>query len=321
MKVFTKWLEIMGDTAENLEQIKQAVCECIESKEVIDSVLLIIRDPPKLSCVVRGIEQTSKHPVPYVQPCYALHDIETPSASCSVHYRSRQIQSIQSSRYCTCSGFLPSSAALKSLPNCQAMQASFQYTEMKFEPNSNDESQTLHTVQGKDKKRKTSQFQDKIKLSKLESYARDNSKQNLLSKDIPIRQCDYDIYMEHVVDLVMKECHVSRKTVLSITYQTFCEVEEVPTKRNELLYIVYCGTPKLILKKEVYHDLEIYGNIARPKLLAHLDAQKIEYDKSDADTFLFLSFNGKAAFEQFGVHVCMVFLLFNTNYLYTLLPI
>ncbi|XP_053387191.1 uncharacterized protein LOC123542857 [Mercenaria mercenaria] len=302
MKVFRKWLEIMGDAAENLEQIKQAVYECIESKEVIDSVLLIIRDPPKLPCVARGIEQTSTHPVPYVQPCYALYDTETPSALCSVHYSSRQIQSIQSSRYGTCSGFLPCSAALQSLPNGQAMQASFQYTEMNFKPNRNDESQTAHKEQGKGKKRKTSQFQDKMKLSKLESYARDNAKQNLLSNLIPIRHCDYDIYMEHVVNLVMKECNVSRKVVLSITYKTFCDVEEVTTKRNEKLYIVYCGTPKLILKKEVYNDLDIYGNAVRPKLLSYLDAQKIEYDTSDADTFLFLSFNGNAAFGQLGVH-------------------
>jgi hypothetical protein len=120
-----------------------------------------------------------------------------------------------------------------------------------------------------------------------EKYIIENARHNLLSDSMPIRQNDYDMFMDFVIDLISNECHVSKEVVLSITYEGFCKAHQTKTKENETLYIIKSGKTNICIGKEVFEDLAVYGNVARQKLLKHLDEKKIECDNT---TLLFIKF-------------------------------
>jgi hypothetical protein len=79
-------------------------------------------------------------------------------------------------------------------------------------------------IADREQKRKRKKDQSATRQNKriaYEKYIIENARQNLLSDFMPIRQNDYDLLMDFVIDLILNECHVSKEVVLSITYEGF----------------------------------------------------------------------------------------------------
>ncbi|XP_060580076.1 uncharacterized protein LOC132736874 [Ruditapes philippinarum] len=168
-----------------------------------------------------------------------------------------------------------------------------------------DRHETLTSVQSNEsyreqnKKRKKDQSQtQQSKRSITEKYIIENAKQNLHLDIMPIRQNDYDMFMNFVIELIANECQVAESTVWSVTLAGFCEAHEVNNKEKETLFVINCERINLCLIKETFEELTFYGNIARPKLLKYLKERNPEYDSTTSETFMFINFNGTPLFER-----------------------
>jgi hypothetical protein len=232
----------------------------------------------------------------------ALHDDEVPGNSNyarDVYVRSRQQTHRLQVAHCSyCSRYTTNEVS-----NLQETSVQLNKTSVETNCNNNDKN-TVKRV--RNKKRKKDQSKSKPqqhKRSTTEQYMIDNAKENLLLDSIPIRQNDYKMFMNFVLDLVSNVCNVGKETVLSITHEEFCEAQEINTKENDTFFLVKTGKTNLFIGKEVYEDLDVYGNIARPKLLTYLKAKNIDYDSTASERFLFITFNGKPLMEVCFVEV------------------
>jgi hypothetical protein len=154
------------------------------------------------------------------------------------------------------------------------------------------------------RKEKQSNIQKHIKRCKNDTYIIQNAVENMRLDCIPIRQNDYDTYMDFVINRILNECHVRKSIVLSIKYAGFCEPYQIETKEKETFYFLKSGRANICMGKEVYDDLDFYGNVARTKLLTYLKAKNTDFDETTSETYLFIRFDGKPLFEQ--KEVCFV---------------
>jgi hypothetical protein len=171
--------------------------------------------------------------------------------------------------------------------------------------------ETLTSVQSNEsygeqnKKRKKDQSKtQQHKRSITEKYIIENAKQNLHLDFMPIRQNDYEMYMNFVIELIASECQVAERTVWSVTQEGFCEAHEVNNKEKGTLFVINGERINLCIRKETFEELTFYGNIARPKLLKYLKERNPEYDSTTSETFMFINFNGTPLFEL--LEVCLV---------------
>jgi hypothetical protein len=270
-----------------------------------------------------NLNQTFGNNSAHSQQYMALHDDEVQgnyNCARAVYVRSRQTHRLQVAHGSYCSRYITNEVS-----NLQETSVQFNKTSVENYFNDNDK----NTVkQERIKKRKKDQSKSKTqqhKRSTTEQYIIENAKQNLLSDSIPIRQNDYNMFMNFVLDLISNECHVGKETVLSITHEEFCEAQEINTKENDTFFLVKSGKTNLFIGKEVYEDLAVYGNIARPKLLTYLKAKTIDCDSTASERFLFLTFSESPQMEVCIVEVFIyVYILLNdlfSKLLCSLIPI
>ncbi|XP_060577809.1 uncharacterized protein LOC132734940 [Ruditapes philippinarum] len=290
IKVFNKWLDNVGRANATFGHIKDAVSASIDSKEALDQILSIERNPPMkikeqryAAVVPRKFEQTISSNSSF-QHFMALHNDEEPgNSNCG---RELYIRSSETKRF-----------QLAHCPYCSL------YTKNEI----SDRQETLTSVQSNEsyreqnKKRKKDQSQTqqpKRRITeKYEKYIIENAKQNLHLEFMPIRQNDYDMYMNFVIACIANECQVAERTVWSVTQAGFCEAQEV-IKEKGTMFVINDERINLCLRKETFEELTFYGNIARPKLLKYLKERNPEYDSTTSETFMFINFNGIPLFEH-----------------------
>ncbi|XP_060576830.1 uncharacterized protein LOC132734130, partial [Ruditapes philippinarum] len=288
IKVFNKWLDNVGRTNATFEHIKDAVSATIEAKEASDLVLYIERNPPiKVATprcpplVPNKLDRTFGSNIVHSQQCMALHDDEVQgNSNCSRGIFVRSTRSYQSAHFPSCSR-----RTTKEISNQEETVVQLIKNSIETEFNCDDTN-----IADREQIRKRKQDQSTTQQNKmiaLEEYFIRRFKDDLKADSMPILQNDYKMFMDFVIDLISNECHVSKEIVLSITYEGFCKAHQTKTKENETLYIIKSGKTSLCIGKEVFDDLAVYGNVARPKLLKHLDEKKIECDNT---TLLFIKF-------------------------------
>ncbi|XP_053388450.1 uncharacterized protein LOC128551575 [Mercenaria mercenaria] len=151
--------------------------------------------------------------------------------------------------------------------------------------------------------RRKSKMKKKLKMAeemrKLESENSSLKNENitLIKTILPfdkirLSRQQYNTFVDYTVNKIMEHNHVSRKTVLSITYEAYTEIAET---KNGGRYILYSGSPNLNLDKDQYDDLVFYVKFARTRVL-----NEIEELQGNGDTlFLFITYDGKSALELY----------------------
>ncbi|XP_060561132.1 uncharacterized protein LOC132720917 [Ruditapes philippinarum] len=296
IKVFDKWLKHLGSIEATFEQIEEAISMSMDAHEALELVMSIKRNPPmttitpKLSRLVSGREtRIMGSNVSNTLQYMALYDDDiqgTSRGSREIYVRSSQKQSYKMAHCPYCSVY-----SSNEVSNCQETLTTVKLNKSSVAASSNYDDKTS-IEQERNKKRKKAQLKSqRCKQITTEKYVIENAKQNLLLESMPIRQNDYELYVDFVIDNISKECHVNKKAVLSITHEGFRKVHKINTNENESLFIVG-GHVAMCLRKEVYEYLAVYGNIARPKLLTYLKTKYPDNDNTDSETYLFLTFKG-----------------------------
>ncbi|XP_060577812.1 uncharacterized protein LOC132734943 [Ruditapes philippinarum] len=289
-KVFNKWLNNLGSTSATFEHIKDAATHALDSGEDKKLVDIIKRNPPMkvttpMPLVPYNFNETFGNNTAHSQQYMALHDDEGPENSNfarKLYVRSRQTHKFQVAHCSYCSRYTTNEVS-----NLQETSVQLNKTSVETNCNNNDKNTVKQERIKKRKKDQSKSESQQHKRSITEQYIIENAKQNLLLDSIPIRQNDYDMFMHFVIDLISNQCHVSKEVVLSITYECFYKTQEINTNENETLYILKWGRTNLCIGQEVYDELAVYGNIARPKLLKYLEEKSIDCDNT---TLLFIKF-------------------------------
>ncbi|XP_060576829.1 uncharacterized protein LOC132734129 [Ruditapes philippinarum] len=285
-KVFNKWLNNLGSTRATFEHIKDAATNAFDSVEDKNRIDSIKRNPPMKVATPMcpplepcKLDRTFGSNYGHSQQYMALHDNEAQgNSNCErgIYVSSIQTRSYQMAHCPYCSRY-----TTNEISNQENTLVRLNKNSIETKYNDIDEREQI----GKRKKDQPTTQQNKRIAN--DKYIVENAKQNLLFDIMPIRQNDYDMFMDFVIDLISNECHVSQEAVLSITYKGFCKAHQTKTKENETLYIIKSGKTSLCIGKEVFEDLAVYGNIARPKLLKYLEEKNIDCDNS---TLLFIKF-------------------------------
>ncbi|XP_060596480.1 uncharacterized protein LOC132750499 [Ruditapes philippinarum] len=273
LKVFNKWLNNLGSTRATFEHIKNAVTSAFDAEEDIKMVDSIERNPPmKEATPMCFLEVPNKLVRPFgsnfahSQQVMALHDDEVQgNSNCArgIFVSSSETRSYQLAHCPYCSKYTTNEISNREETLVQLNKNSI---ETKYNYDDTNIAERERISKRKQDQSTTQQY----KRSANEKYIMENAKQNLLFDIMPIRQNDYDMFMDFVIDLISNECHVSKDVILSITYEGFCKAHQTKTKENETLYIIKSGKTSLCIRKDVFEDLAVYGNVARPKLLKHL---------------------------------------------------
>ncbi|XP_060560345.1 uncharacterized protein LOC132720270 [Ruditapes philippinarum] len=294
LNVFYRWLKCLGRARASIEHIEEAVMACMEEQDAKDLVIEFKKSPPmKVSTSIcntldpytfdrTSFGRNASYPAQFMY--MALCDDKTQDkAMTRKHVRSSESHIFEIAQF--------SSGPLDPTNEITNRQETFTTVQL---------NKTCKKPINRREKRKTKQstIQENKKRLKNDNYNIRNALENMRLDIMPIRQNDYDIYMDFVINRILNECHVSKSIVLSVKYAGFCEPYKIETKDKETLYVLKSGRANICMGKEVYDDLDFYGNVARTKLLTDLKAKYTDYDETTSETYLFIRFDGKPLFEQ-----------------------